>query len=410
MTGFMRASSAPGTPRKHIQAAENAALFWLMQGGMEAQILSRDRRGWFCCQCKGLLHALVRRPRDSAIAKDRRFARVSAPKFGALRRGPIDLKTTGPDRFAPKSERLKMTRRFVPFAKGLRFMASTRLIVSCALTITTLLCAAAAPLRAEDSSPVVARANGVDIHESDLAFAEEEIGGNMPQMGPDQKRDYLITYLADVIVLSKAAEQKKVGDNPDVQRRLSFDRNRVLMEALLQQAGKAAVTDAAMKQVYDDAVKQMPAEQEVHARHILVPTEEEAKAIEAELKKGADFAALAKEKSKDPGAADGGDLGYFTKDQMVPEFAEAAFKLDKGQISDPIHTQFGWHIIKVEDKRTKPTPTFDQVKVQLENYVAHRAQAELVDSLRKSAQIERLDKPAPAPDPSALNPAAPAKK
>jgi peptidyl-prolyl cis-trans isomerase C len=165
-----------------------------------------------------------------------------------------------------------------------------------------------------------------------------------------------------------------------------------------------------MHQVYDDAVKQMPAEQEVHARHILVPTEDEAKAIETELKKGADFAALAKEKSKDPGAADGGDLGYFTKDQMVPEFAEAAFKLDKGQISDPIHTQFGWHIIKVEDKRAKPTPTFDQVKVQLQNYVAHRAQAELVDNLRKSAQIERLDKPAPTPDPSALNPAAPAKK
>ena len=149
-------------------------------------------------------------------------------------------------------------------------MASTRLFVSCALTVTVLLCgAAAAPLRAEDSSPVVARANGVDIHESDLAFAEEEIGGNMPQMGPDQKRDYLITYLADVIVMSQAADQKKVADNPDVQRRLSFDRNRVLMEALLQQAGKAALTDAAMKQVYDDAVKQMPSEQEVHARHIL---------------------------------------------------------------------------------------------------------------------------------------------
>jgi peptidyl-prolyl cis-trans isomerase C len=266
------------------------------------------------------------------------------------------------------------------------------------------------PLRAEDSSPVVARANSVDIHESDLAFAEEEIGANMPQMGPDQKRDYLITYLADVIVLSQAAEKQKLADNADVQRRLVFDRNRVLMEALLNNAGRAAVTDAAMHQVYDDAVKQMPAEQEVHARHILVATEDEAKAVAAELKKGADFATLAKEKSKDPGGANGGDLGYFTKDQMVPEFAETAFKLDKGQVSDPVHTQFGWHIIKVEDKRTKPTPTFDQVKGQLQNYVAHRAQAELVDNLRKSAQIERLDKPAPLPDPSALNPAAPAKK
>jgi peptidyl-prolyl cis-trans isomerase C len=292
-------------------------------------------------------------------------------------------------------------------------MASPRLTVSCmlgALTIAMSLCAPVVPLRAEDANPVVARANGVDIRESDLAFAEEEIGSNMPQMGPDQKRDYLITYLTDVIVMSQAAEQKKVGDNPDVQRRLAFDRNRVLMEALLQDVGRAAVTDEAMHKVYDDATKQMQPEEEVHARHILVPTEDEAKAIEDQLKKGADFAALAKEKSKDPGAADGGDLGYFTKDQMVPEFAEVAFKLDKGQISDPVHTQFGWHIIKVEDKRTKPTPTFDQVKVQLENYVAHRAQAELVDSLRKTAQIERLDKPVPQPDPTLLNPAAPAKK
>ena len=141
-----------------------------------------------------------------------------------------------------------------------------------------------------------------------------------------------------------------------------------------------------MRKVYDDAVKQMPSEQEVHARHILVPTEDEAKAIEDQLKKGADFATLAKEKSKDPGAADGGDLGYFTKDQMVPEFADVAFKLDKGQVSDPVHTQFGWHVIKVEDKRTKPTPTFDEVKGQLENYVAHRAQAELVSQAAQRRQ------------------------
>jgi peptidyl-prolyl cis-trans isomerase C len=277
-----------------------------------------------------------------------------------------------------------------------------------ALALAAFLLTPLTALRAEDSDPVVARANGVDIHQSDLSFAEEEIGGNMPQMGPDQKRDYLITYLADVIVLSQAAEQQKLNDRDDVKRRLTFDRDRVLMEALLQNTGKAALTDDAMHKVYDEAVKQMANEQEVHARHILVATEDEAKAIEAELKKGADFATLAKEKSKDPGAAEGGDLGDFTKDQMVPEFSEAAFKLDKGQISDPVHTQFGWHIIKVEDKRTKPTPTFDEVKTQIENYVAHRAQAELVDNLRKTAKIERLDQPA-APDPS-LNPAAPAKK
>jgi len=270
--------------------------------------------------------------------------------------------------------------------------------------------AAPAVARAQDSDPVIARVNGVDIRQSDVAVAEDEVGSSMPQMAPDQKREYLITYISDVIILAQAAEKQNIADRDDVKHRIAFERNKVLMETLLQGTGKAALTDDALHKVYDDAVKQMPPEEEVHARHILVPTEDEAKEIEAELKKGADFATLAKEKSKDPGAADGGDLGYFTKDQMVPEFSEAAFKLDKGQISDPVHTQFGWHIIKVEDKRIKPTPSFDEVKPQLENFVAHKAQAQLVEDLRKTATIERLDKPASAPDPSALNPAAPAKK
>jgi peptidyl-prolyl cis-trans isomerase C len=290
-------------------------------------------------------------------------------------------------------------------------MASTRPLARAfgAFALAAFLVAPAL-VGAQDSDSVVARVNGVEIRQSDLALAEDEVGANMPQMGPDQKREYLITYLSDVIILAQAADKQKIADRDDVKHRIELERSRVLMETLLHDTGKAALNDEAMHEVYDEAVKQMPPEQEVHARHILVQTEEEAKEIEAELKKGADFAALAKEKSKDPGAADGGDLGYFTKDQMVPEFSEAAFKLDKGQTSDPVHTQFGWHIIKVEDKRTKPTPTFDEVRGQIENYVAHKAQAELVANLRKSANIERLDQPPPAPNPSTLNPAAPAKK
>ena len=288
------------------------------------------------------------------------------------------------------------------------FVAGALGVLSCALIL-------AAPLggwryfaAAQDNDAVVARVNGVDIHASDIAFAEEEIGSNMPTIPPEQKRDYLINYLVDVIVLSQAAQKQKLDERPEVKHRLAFDQNRLLMEALLQDAGKASLSDEAEHKVYDEAVKAVKNEEEVHARHILVTTEDEAKAILAQLKGGADFATLAKEKSKDPGAAEGGDLGYFTKEQMVPEFAEVAFKLGKGQLSDPVKTQFGWHIIKVEDRRIKPTPTFEQVKPQIENYVAHRAQAELVDNLRKSATVERLDKPA-APDAS-LNPAAPAKK
>jgi peptidyl-prolyl cis-trans isomerase C len=149
-----------------------------------------------------------------------------------------------------------------------------------------------------------------------------------------------------------------------------------------------------MKTVYADASKQITSEQEVHARHILVPTEDEAKKIEDELKKGADFVELAKKESKDPGASDGGDLGFFTKEQMVPEFSKVAFALEPGKISDPVKSQFGWHIIKVEEKRARKAPAFDEVKPQVEQFVTRKAQAEYVAKLREAAKVERMDKPA----------------
>jgi len=253
------------------------------------------------------------------------------------------------------------------------------------------------PVLAEGADPVLARVSGVEIHQSDLALAEEDIGSNIPAQTPEAKHDYLINYVADMILVSKAAEAKKVADSNDFKQRLAFARNKVLMELLLQSEAKSAVTDAAMHKVYEDAAKQMSEEQEVHARHILVEKEDEAKAIATELKGGADFAQLAKQKSKDPGAAEGGDLGYFTKDQMVPEFAEVAFKLEKGQISDPVKTQFGWHIIKVEDKRKRQLPEFDKVKDQIETFVQRKAQVEFVTKLRADGKIERLDG-APAGD------------
>ena len=160
---------------------------------------------------------------------------------------------------------------------GSRLMASTRPSVARALgalALAAFLVGPTSALRAQNADPaadpVVARANGVDIRQSDLALAEDEVGANMPQMGPDQKRDYLITYLADVIVLAQAAEQQKLADRDDVKHRVQFERNKVLMETLLQDAGTTAMTDDAMHKVYDDAVKQMANEQEVHARHILV--------------------------------------------------------------------------------------------------------------------------------------------
>ena len=271
--------------------------------------------------------------------------------------------------------------------RGMLAMAGTASLATCLLAG-----ALATSALAEGADPVLARVNGVEIHQSDLALAEEDVGSNIPAQTPEAKRDYLINYLADMILVSKAAEAKKIGDTNDFKQRIAFARNKVLMELLLQSEAKSAVTDQTMHKVYDEAAKQMGEEQEVHARHILVEKEDEAKAIAAELKKGADFAQLAKQKSKDPGAAEGGDLGYFTKEQMVPAFSEAAFKLAKGEVSEPIKTQFGWHIIKVEDKRAKPVPPFEQVKPQVENFVVQRAQAAYIAKLRADGKIERMEK------------------
>ena len=152
---------------------------------------------------------------------------------------------------------------------------------------------------------------------------------------------------------------------------------------------------------------------EVHARHILVPSEDEAKAALARVKGGEDFAKVADELSKDTGSK-GGDLGFFTKDKMVAEFADAAFKVAPGSISDPVKTQFGWHIIKVEEKRPVAFPPLDTVKEQVSHYVIQRAQADMITKLHEGVKIERFDEPTPADllkalPPSDAKPADPAK-
>ena len=249
----------------------------------------------------------------------------------------------------------------------------------------------AGPAQSEDK--LLAKVNGSDIRQSDVALAEEELGPSLAQMDPAAKDENVLAFLIDMKIVAKAAEDKKVADSDDFKKRLAFTRNRLLMDSLLASEGKAATTDEAMKKVYEEASKQIAGEQEVHARHILVETEDEAKAIKAELDKGADFTELAKNKSKDSGAADGGDLGFFTKEQMVPEFSTVAFALEPGKISDPVKSQFGWHIIKVEEKRNRTAPDFEQVKSQIETYVTRKAQADYVGKLRQAAKIERMDKP-----------------
>ncbi|HEU6443208.1 MAG TPA: peptidylprolyl isomerase [Microvirga sp.] len=249
-----------------------------------------------------------------------------------------------------------------------------------------------ATVPAVDPSKVVARVNGIEITEGDLAIAAEDPALQMPNVPDEQKRELLTGYMIDLKLGAKAAEAAEVGSSADFARKLAYNRDKTLLDEYLDQAAKKAVTPEAARKLYDETVKGLPAEQEVRARHILVDSEEEAKKAVERVKGGEDFAKVAGELSKDPGSkTDGGDLGFFTKDRMVEPFAEAAFKLEPGQVSEPVKSQFGWHVIKVEEKRTKPAPSFEETKDQVEAYLGRKAQQDLIMSLRKDAKIERLD-------------------
>ena len=266
---------------------------------------------------------------------------------------------------------------------------------------TAILLAAASLAVAPAFAKTLAKVDGLEITDDDVRIALEDIGPTLPQQLEGAQRDtYALDYLIDMKLAARKFTTDKMAAGPDIVRKTEYYKDKVLMESVLGDVAKTAATDAEMKKVYDEAAKAQKPEEEVHARHILVPTEDEAKAVLARVKGGEDFAKVATELSKDPGSK-GGDLGWFTKDRMVPEFADAAFKLEKGKLSEPVKSQFGWHVILVEDKRMKEPPPFEAVKDQIATYVAQKAQSEMVLGLRKGAKIERMDQPADAPAPLA---------
>ena len=264
---------------------------------------------------------------------------------------------------------------------------------------------------------VLAKVDGAPITEDDVADAMTDIGPGLPQkLEGAARQKYVLDYLIDIKLAAKKAEADKLTGTPEFERKLAYYRDKLAMEQLLGSVAKAATTEEAERKAYDEAAKADPPQEEIHARHILLPTEDEAKAALARVKGGEDFAKVATELSKDP-SGDGGDLGWFTKDRMVPEFSDAAFKLKEGEISEPVKTQFGWHIIKIEGVRTKSFPPFEQVKDQAARYVSQKAESDAIAQLHNAAKVELFDadgKPLPpateAPaDPSKAAPADPSK-
>ena len=251
---------------------------------------------------------------------------------------------------------------------------------------------ATAPAAAPDPNAVVARVNGEPVTEADLAVAAEDPALQLPGTDPKQKRDVLIGYVVDLKLGTKAAEAAKLEDGPDFKRRIAYLRSKLLVDEYLERETAKAASPEAARKLYDETTKTMKPEEEVRARHLLVETEDAAKAAAARVKAGEDFAKVAGEVSTDPGSkAEGGDLGFFTKDRMVAPFAETAFKLQPGEVSEPVKSQFGWHVIRAEERRTKPVPAFADMKDQIDQYLTRKAQQDAVLALRAGAKVERVD-------------------
>ncbi len=246
-----------------------------------------------------------------------------------------------------------------------------------------------APAFADDAKdPVVAKVGDVEIHQSELNLAIANLDPQLGQLPDDQKKVAALSASIDVKLLAKDAAAEKLDQTPDFQSHMAYLRDRELHNAYFKAHVADGITDDEVKARYDKEVAALPKQEEVHARHILVKTEDEAKAIIKELDGGKDFATLAKEKSTDPNKADGGDLGYFAHGRMVKEFEDAAFALPVGTYTKaPVKSDFGWHVIKVEDKRVAPPPPFDQVKDQVRQLVMRDKYLELLNKAKQESKV-----------------------
>lgn len=243
-----------------------------------------------------------------------------------------------------------------------------------------------------DPNAVVATVDGSPITEADLSFVAEELGQQLQNVSQDQIRAILVAQMIDMKLMAKAGREQGLESNELYKLWVNYLTDRAMRRIYASGSISLAVTDEAIKAEYDKEVAAMADEQEVKASHILVATEDDAKAIKAELEAGADFATLAKEKSTDSSAQqNGGELGYFKQADMVKPFADAAFAMEVGQLSDPVQSQFGWHIIKVEDKRVAPKPTLESMTDQISQQLYVAKYREVFDTLRAAATIDIPD-------------------
>lgn len=260
------------------------------------------------------------------------------------------------------------------------------MVPALALMLGTSAVAAAEP------DDVIAKVGETEITEADIAFAAQDLGQELQRFPPSQWRGILLDVIVDMELLAQAARDADIDKDPDFQKQLDFLTLRALRNAYIAQKIEGGVSDEDVKAAYDEQFANFEGDEEINARHILVKEKAEADAIVAELQGGADFAELAKEKSTGPSGPNGGDLGFFVRGQMVGPFEEAAFALEPGAFTtEPVQTQFGWHVIKLEEKRKKPKPTLEDVSAGLRQQLTRERYAKVMEDLKADVTVEIID-------------------
>jgi peptidyl-prolyl cis-trans isomerase C len=243
----------------------------------------------------------------------------------------------------------------------------------------------------KDDNAVIAIVNGYEIRTSEVRMAFDDVIGQLPNLPKKLRYPFVVEFLVERHLLAQLANKDGIADTDDYKRRLAAYQAKALRDSYLAQVISKEVTEDEIKAVYEDEAKKLKETERIRARHILVASEKEAQAVAAKLAKGEKFEALAKQFSLDGSKDYGGDLGYFSAPEMVPAFSKAAFALKKDEVSPPIKTDFGWHIIRLEDRKQGAAQPYDQVKSAIRNVlVRQKVQAKLA-SLKDSAKVEIVD-------------------
>ncbi|MCT9000477.1 peptidylprolyl isomerase [Chelativorans intermedius] len=255
------------------------------------------------------------------------------------------------------------------------------------------------PVLAVGQEDVVARVNGEVLTTADVAMAAEIYGDQLAGAPEEARRSAIVDVLIDMRIAADAARAEGIEEEDGFRRQMAFLRNQTLRALFLEQRVAEAVSDEAVRKAYDEKISEVPPVEEVRLRHILLSTEQEAEDVVAALDNGADFAALASERSKDEASRNaGGDLGFVTVGQTIAAVDEAAAELAPGEYTaSPVKSAFGFHVVEVEERRNRPAPSFETVAPQIRRALESAAAQRIMNELRTEAKVEKLVPDVPLP-------------